>query len=92
MNILRSCSRERFLIYKNQKQRKISFTISKLRNFVHLKHLKESGGRRWGRAIMQEETFAHLQRQKIPLKDVSFKAPKKSIRKAETVWIKDTDV
>lgn len=48
------------LIYKNQKRRKVNFTISKVRNFVHPKHLKEKGGE-MGKSIMKEKTFALLQ-------------------------------
>lgn len=45
---------------KNQKQRKVNFTISKVRNSVHPKHLKEKGGGK-GKSIMKEKTFALLQ-------------------------------
>lgn len=48
------------LICKNQNQRKVNSTVSKVRNFVHPKHLKEKGGG-MGKSIMKEKTFAHLQ-------------------------------
>lgn len=83
MNILRCYREERLLNLQKPKQRKVNFTVSKVRNSVHPKHLKEGDGVSMGMVYNEGENICTFATTKDCYKNIFLKTPKKSIRKAE---------